>query len=1792
MRLGGGRYRLVVTMHHIVIDGWSTPVLFQELEEIYAAGGDAGGLPPVTPYREYLAWLARQDKDAARDAWRRELAGTAEPTLVGLAESAVVPVLPRHVTARAGQGLTHDLEALARGHRLTLNTVIQGAWGLVLATQVGRDDVVFGATVAGRPADLPGVERMLGLFANTVPVRVRLDPARPFGEMLAELQARRLDLMAHQHLGLAEIQRAAGPGAGFDTLMAYQNYPRGTAAPPGPHDLRVTGAEGEDASHYPLTLLAASADTLDLRLEYRPDVFDEAAATALLRRLVRVLEQVAADPSVPIAKVEVLDPAERRLVFPPWNESTGKTPDGMPGAVPDAMTDEAPQRTLADLFDEQAARAPGSVAVVFEGEALSYGELDARANRLAHELIARGVGPEDLVGVVMERSADLVAVLLGVVKAGAAYVPVDPGYPADRVASMLADACPAVVVCTSTTAHLLPGTTDAATDATGAAPPDGTGDPAGDAADSVRIERLIWDDEATAAALAARPATAPADTDRTAPLRSEHPAYVIYTSGSTGRPKGVVVPHANVVRLLRETDHWFGFGTDDVWTLFHSYAFDFSVWELWGALAYGGRLVVVPHLVSRSPREFLALLAAERVTVLNQTPSAFYQLAAADAAAPAPELALRYVVFGGESLEPGRLVDWYARHPGPSLVNMYGITETTVHVTHVALDAETCAAEPGSVIGGPIPDLRVHVLDGRLKPVPPGVPGEVHVAGPGLARGYLHRPGLSAQRFVADVNGPPGSRMYRSGDLARWRPDGTLEHLGRADRQVQLRGFRIEPGEIEVVLAAHERVGQAAVVVREDRPGVRRLVAYVVPAAGNDRGDDRGDGRRAGVDERALREFAAARLPGHMVPAAVVVLDELPVTVNGKLDRDALPAPEFGGPAATGRAPATPAEEVVCGLFAEVLGLESVSADDSFFEVGGDSLLAMRLIARVRAVLGAEVTIRELFGSPTVAGVARLADAGRGEARAALAARERPGEVPLSFAQQRMWFLNRLEEGGAGAAYNVPLALRLTGELDVPALEAALGDVADRHESLRTIFPESGGVPHQKIIEGVAGRPALAVTSLGDGDLAEALAGALSGEVARGFDLGRELPWRARLLALPQPQPQPQPQPEPQPRSRPGPGPGREPEHVLVLVAHHIAVDAWSMGVLARDLGVAYAARRSGAAPGWEPLPVQYADYALWQREVLGDPDDPGSLIAAQTAYWRRALAGLPEEIDLPVDRPRRAEASFRAGTVPVRVDADVHARLVQVAQRHGVTMFMVAQAAVAALLARMGAGTDIPLGSAIAGRGEAALGDLAGFFLNTLVLRTDVSGDPSFAELLARVRETDLAAYAHQDLPFERLVEELNPARSLARHPLFQVALSLHHRDRAGSPWELPGLRVRPENAGETVAARVDLEISIAEQRDEGGAPAGIGGVIDYATDLFDEATARALAERLARVLEQVAADPRRRVSDLDVLDEAERFRVVREWNDTARTVGGGSFPELFEAQVTRTPDAVALVSGDRTLSYAELDARADQVAHELIARGAGPERLVGVLMERSADLVAVVLGVAKAGAAYLPIDPAYPAERIAFMLADAAPALVVCTRATEAAAGDAQVERLVWDDPVVAGALNARPATRPAGMDRTVPLRPGHPAYVIYTSGSTGRPKGVLVTHGGVASLAEWQADRFGVGPAARVLQFAALGFDASFWELCMALLSGAALVLGEPDRMPPRGRLEDLVTEYGVTHVTLPPSMLATVEELPDGLGTVVVAGEACPPGLAARWSAGRRMFNAYGPTESTVCATMSA
>ncbi|MFF0740410.1 amino acid adenylation domain-containing protein [Streptomyces sp. NPDC004111] len=1687
--------------HHIALDGIGYAAWVNRVAEIYTALEDGQDCPftPFAPLEEILADDAayRGSEEFARDRayWTAYMGDAPEP--VTLAPGTAFASRHSHRrTAVVSAGVAQSLRQVARASGVALPALLIGAAGLYVNRVSQAPEVVLGLTVTARKG--ARARASLASMAQALPLRLPITPDMSVRDLARAASARSRGVLQHQRyryehlhrdLKLARTSsRMFGPVINF--LPDDRTMPRFGRCETTARTYLANGAVDD------LTILVYERDA-GLRVDFlaNPALYTEEENAAHQERFLHLLAALSRlEPDARTAGLNVATPVEQHRTLVEWNATVRDTP------LPE----------LPEFFEAQAARTPDATAVVSGDTRLTYAELNARSNRLARLLVSKGVGPEDRVAVLMDRSVDLVVALLAVVKAGAAYVPVDPGHPADRIAYVMADARPVLVVTTCGVESSLPeGVVRVVVDA-----PEAVGE----------CSRFAGGDLV--------------EGERGGALFPACPAYVIYTSGSTGRPKGVVVPQQALSNFVAAMCDRLALGAGDALVAVTTVAFDIHVLELFVPLVSGARVVLADRDTVRDPQALGSLVVRSGATVMQATPAVWQGLVAES---PAAVRGLR-VLVGGEALSLALAERLTAA--AESVTNLYGPTETTVWSTMAALDTGHHGRVP---IGAPLWNMRAYVLDSALRPVPPGVAGELYVAGEQLARGYLGRTGLTAERFVANPYGTSGERMYRTGDLARWSVDGQLEYLGRTDDQVKVRGFRIELGEVEAALTAHPAVAQAAVVVREDQPGDRRLVGYVV----------RAEGVVPQVDGSVLRAHVAGLLPDYMVPAAVVFLDVLPLTANRKLDRKALPAPEYGV-GVTGRGPANVSEEILCAVFADVLALTSVGVDDNFFELGGHSLLVTRLVSRIRSVFGVEMAIRTVFETPTPAALAGRLSAS-GASRRPLAPMERPEAVPLSYAQQRLWFLDELE--GPSALYNIPIAVRLTGDLDHDALRAALHDVVARHEVLRTVFGQVDGVPEQRVLAAQAVDLKLLPEALPEHEVARAVTDGAS----RPLSLSGELPLRARLFAV-----------APQ-------------DHVLVLVLHHIAGDGWSLAPLARDISTAYAARTHDRAPDWEPLPVQYADYTLWQRELLGGQSESGSVLAEQLAYWQAELGESPEELSLPVDRPRPAVASRRGGTVPLEIDAAVHRAVVELARAQGVTVFMVMQAALAALLHRLGAGEDIPIGTPVAGRTDEALDDLVGFFVNTLVLRSDVSGNPDFVQLLGRVRERALHAFAHQDVPFERLVEELAPARSMARHPLFQVMLTL--QNNAAPDLELPGVSVEVLSVGD-VPAKFDLNVQLGEHFADDGTPAGLHGALTYAADLFDHDTAVGIGARFLRVLEAVTVDPSVAVSRIDVLGPAERHRVLTEWNDTAHDLPLATLPELFQAQAARTPDATAVVFEDTETTYADLNARANRLARLLVDRGAGPEEVVALALPRSVDLVVAILAVLKTGAAYLPLDPGHPAERIASLLAEAQPSVLITGDTTWEGLRGVDVARMSLDDPRLRQELSGRAAHDLSDAERRSPLLPDHRAYVIYTSGSTGRPKGVVVTHRSLANNIAAVVPEYRIDARSRVLGAAAFSFDVSVQDLFVTLLSGAVLVLASDEDRVDLDRLQQLMRaqRVSVAHVTPGVARALDPVRLPE-LRSLVVGGEAPDAGLVDRWvTAGREFFNSYGPTETAIGATL--
>ncbi|MDE3155809.1 MAG: amino acid adenylation domain-containing protein [Acidobacteriota bacterium] len=1697
VRLDDDRHLLVWSHHHLLLDGWSTALLLQEALAIYGSivEGRPTALEAPRPYRDFITWVRRQDAAAAEAYWRRALADLDGPTPVPLATPAgtrdAAPIFDEQRMDLSPED-TQAFHATCRRERLTPGTVLQGAWSILLGRLTGRRTVVSGTTVSGRPAGLPGADRMVGLLINSLPVRADPEMDRPAAAWLRDFQQQLADMRQFEAVPLTRIQQWSSMPAGaplFETLVVFENYPAPAGGAGGASGLRVEDVRAYERTHYPLTLVSAPGDTLPLRLLHDRTRVSAPAARRLLSALRELLRSFVADAGRPAGDLNLLTGADRRELDA-WNRAVPEAPDGGP---------------VTAAIAAHAAAAGDTPAVRSDDEVLSYRALDVRANRLAHFLQRTGVGVEDRVGICMDRTPALIVSLLATLKAGAAYVPLDPSYPADRLALMAADAKVRLVLADRANRTTL--------DAAGLS--------------GVPIHLL----EEEAAAIEAMPAAAP-----DVSIDPDTLAYVIYTSGSTGRPKGVAVSHRNLMNLVGWHGRAFGLTSADRCTLAASFGFDASVWETWPALAAGATLDLVPAGLLLDPPALRDRLVERAITVSFVPTPVTEQLLALDWPRDA---ALRLLLTGGD-----RLTHFASDRLPFTLVNNYGPTEHTVVATSGPVG--TTADETRMPdIGRPIAGTRAYVLDARLNPLPPGADGELFLSGPSVARGYQDAPDQTAERFLPDpFTTVPGTRMYRTGDRVRLLSDGRMAFVGRTDDQIKLRGFRIEPAEIEAVLAAHPAVREAAVLLREDRPGHPRLVAYVAQH------DD-------SVPFASLEAFLGSRLPEYMVPRVWVALHTFPMTPNGKIDRRALPVPE--APAA---ADATPGawvdafEELLAGIWQDLLSLDvPPSPEDDFFASGGHSLLALRLVTAIRRTWALDVPLTVLFERSSLR---RMAAAIRERSQAAASAplapplthQRRDGDLPLSFPQERLWFLEQLPK--SAQAYHISLGFRLDGVLRQEVLERTIGEIVRRHEVLRTTFHLVDGRPVARV------EPAGPV-AFTTADLAtlppeardEALASIAEEEAAHPFALDRGPLVRGLIVRL------------------------ADRQHALLITVHHIAADGWSMGVLTREFPALYAAFAAGRP---SPLPepeLQYSDFAVWQRAWL-DAATRDRLLD----FWRGQVAGA-EPLDLPADRPRPAVQSYRGRTIGFTVPSTTADALRALARDAHCTPYMAGLAAFSVLLARLSGQRDFLIGSPVAGRDAAGAEGLVGCFVNTLALRCRPGMDQPFRACVDAVRSRLLQAYAHQQLPFEQLVQAVVPERDLSRAPLFQVMFVWQHASSA--PVDLLDLRWTPF-AVDGGAAKFDLTLTMTEGRD------GLAGNVEYSTDLFDAATMERFVGYWLRLLDAAVATPDTAAGDLPIMPDAERDLVVRTWNGTARDWPDASrlLHELVEAQVRRTPDAVALRFEGASLTYRELDRRAGALAGRLRRAGIGPDAIVGICLERSFDLVVSLLATFKAGGAYLPLDPDYPSERLRFMLGESAAPVVLTSSALQG--------RL----PSHPGVTLCVDRDEESPRDPDAPARPAvdpdHLAYVIYTSGSTGRPKGAGISHRAIVNRLLWMQEAFHLTPADRVLQKTPYSFDVSVWEFFWPLTIGAELVIARPRGHQDPAYLRDLIVERGVTVLHFVPSMLeifldAAGIEACTSLTQVFSSGEALSPDLQARFFGrlGAALHNLYGPTEAAVDVT---
>jgi amino acid adenylation domain-containing protein len=1707
IRLTDDSYRFTWSHHHLLLDGWCNTLILKEVFTFYEAfsQGREIELPESRPFRDYIGWLQGRDLSQAEKFWRSTLKGFTTPTPLK------VDSLKRTRDAEQSFSEEHTLlsleatqalQAIARKHRLTMHTIVQGAWALLLRRYSGQSDVLFGDVVAGRPAEIAGIETMMGMFINALPVRVEVTPTERLLPWLLRLQEQQIESRQYEYSPLVQVQKWSDAPTGatlFETLLGYQNYPVDASLRDGRSSVRIDEVSTIQTANNPIIVTFTPVPELMTLIKYDCSRFEVGTIRRMLDHLTTVLEAMAANPNRCLAEYEVLTAEERQQLLVEWNETATSYPA---------------ERQVQELFEEQAGRTPEAVALVFDGRSMTYSELNERANQLAHHLRSLGVGAESLVGLCLGRSVELIVGMLGILKAGGAYVPLDPSYPVERLSFMMEDSGVEALVAEERLLDELPSFWG----------PVVCLDSDSDMLDLCETENLPA--AGTSAGL----------------------AYVIYTSGSTGTPKGISIVHSAITRLVCNTDYITLTPQDRVAQASNS-SFDAATFEVWGALLNGARLVGISKEVAISPVEMAEQIREQQISTLFLTTALFNQLADS---APGCFSGVRHLLFGGEAVDVRR-VRQVMRDGGPKrLLHVYGPTESTTFATWQLVE-KVEESDTTVTIGKPLANTLCYVLDDRMQPVPVGVDGELYIGGDGLARCYLKRPETTAERFVPHpFSQEAGARLYRTGDRVRYTTQGEIEFLGRVDNQVKVRGHRIELGEIEAMLSAHHAVREATVIVRDDS-GDRRLVAYVVPA------------QEQPPATEDLRHYLGEKLPSYMMPSRFLFLEALPLTPNGKVDRRALPAPDATREdlVDTYLAPQTPTEEMLANIWSDVLAVEQISICDNFFELGGHSLLATQVMSRLREAFSVEIPFRELFDQPTLRELAQRVDEARRVSVLASAPPlekvEHEGGVALSFAQQRLWFLDQLEPGNSN--YNIPIVLRLKGALDVAALKSSINGILLRHETLRTSFSVLNNEPIQVIAPFSALTMPLIDLSALPAEQAQMEAIALRDAEARhSFNLAEGPLLTVKLLRL------------------------ADDEHLLLLTMHHIIADGWSMGILVREVAALYEAHRNGIEAELPELPIQYADYAVWQRQYLS-----GEVLEQQLSYWTKQLAGAPAVLELPTDRPRPAVQSFRGSALSFSCSPQVSQALRAFSKREGVTLYMTLLAAFAVLLQRYSGENEIVIGTPIANRNRMEVEGLIGFFVNSLAMHVKVGADPTFGQLVESVREVVLGAYAHQDVPFERIVEELKPERDLSRAPIFQVMFAW--QNAPAEELGLEGVRISYEGV-RTETTKYDMGLTMWE-RDGGGE---IEGLLDYSTDLYDEARMRGLSEHFTTLLENIVANPEGQLSSLTRLPEAERRQQLVEWNATQTEYPSElCIHQLFEAQTARTPDACAVICQGQQLTYRELNERANRLAHYLRKLGVKAESIVGLCMEQSTEMMVAMLGILKAGGAYLPLDPSYPVERLNFLLEDARVGILL-TRKSLAEKFGTRTEQVICLDTL------AQTIEQESEENVACHLTAGNLAYVIYTSGSTGMPKGVLVQHRGLVNHSTAVAARYGLQAGDRVLQFASTSFDVAAEEIYPTWLSGGTVVLWPERHQVSFIEFERFVESQELSVLNLPTpywqewvqALISRNGELPAPLRLMIVGSAQGLPERFASWQkiAGERVrsFNAYGPTEATITSTV--
>lgn len=1716
-------YVLSIVLHHIASDGWSQGVLKKEILELYQAKKEnrlakLDNLP--IQYADYAIWQRSRLNEAAMEKklayWKNNLDGVSYPKLpLDFIRPNIESTNGATIVISINEELTNKINALCKKEGVTLYMLLLTAFKVLLYRYSGQEDICIGSPLANRAHK--ELENLLGFFVNTIALRSNLSGNPSFNSLLQNVKTTTLNGYMHQDAPFEKVveqvvkDRDMSMNPLSQVMFVLENTPQvieleKTKQVIEEHQLLNTQLTQQDYSKvkyqvakFDLTVnVIEFVDKLDIRLEYCTDLFKPSTIKQLGTCYKTLLNDIVEHPAKTIDYLNVLT-KEEELKF---TEEEAAYSVGFPES-----------KTVIDLFSEQVVKTPHNIAVQFEENKLTYQGLDKKSNQLANHLIKQGIVKGDYIGICLDRSLEMIVGILAIMKAGGTYVPIDPDYPKDRINYMVQDANVSLIISTSNHRQLFKDTTPV-----------------------LLLDHSTTDIE--------RANTTPTNVK----LNPADSIYIIYTSGSTGKPKGVLLSHRNVVRLFKNDAPLFNFNEKDVWTLFHSFCFDFSVWEMYGALLFGGKLIVIPKEMTRAALEYANLLHKEKVTVLNQTPSSFYNVQDTYLNTYS-STSIRYVIFGGEALAPRRLLDWNNKFSNCRLINMYGITETTVHVTYKEIkkkDIETGVSN----IGKAIPTLKCYILDNTLKRVPLGVSGELYIAGEGLAKGYLNRPELTSERFIDNPFDSTGNtRLYKSGDLGKWLPNGEIEYIGRADQQVKIRAYRIELGEIEWIIDKSGYTKQCAVLALDDNNGDKRLVAYLVP--------------ESGYTKEILQEYMGQHLPKYMVPSIIIEMERFPLTVNGKLNVKQLPNPDFSELINKNYiAPKTTLEKKIVDIWQEVLGLDKIGMTDDFFDIGGHSLLATRVVSYIRNEVNIELGTQEVFFNPTIQELVEVIEEKEEEKEeekfpAIVPVKDIDGftNIPLSYSQERLWFIHRLS---GSVHYHMPFIQGFTKDLNIEALEYAFNEVVNRHTVLRTTYQEKNGIPYQTLLE--KNRWSLEIFDNKDTRNKEDLAAIVSDEIHRPFNLEKDHMLRVSIYN----------------RGTKG--------YLLVLIIHHIASDGWSHNILVNEVLAFYHAYITGKKANVKAISLQYLDYAFWQRSYL-----ESNHLQKQLSYWEQKLNGITD-LELPLDYVRPAKQNFKGKTLQIEIDQSLTNKINDLCSSRGVTLFMMLLSVFKVLLHRYSNQRDINIGSPIANRKQKDLEGVIGFFVNTIVLRSNLEPNMLFTDLLGQIKQTTLEAYDNQDVPFEKIVERIVTERDQSKNPLFQAMfvlqnlprhINLNKTNQSTSIQEPANLEVDLFETGNGYqTSKFDLTLNVVELKNR------IRINIEYSVALFKASKIEQLGQHYKNLLADIVNHPHQAISEISLLSPLEKDQILNEFNTTKI-----AYPkeqtviDLFQQQVRAIPDSTALIYDQHQLSYQELDERSNQLAHFLLTKGVQKEDLIGISLDRSIEMVIGILGIIKSGAAYVPIDPTYPLARKQFIIEDTSMKLLLSKGGDNMLPASANLEVILLDDEWQK--INKQSRKELASI-----IQPDCLVYLIYTSGTSGKPKGVMIEHRGILNLTLTQIEAFRLTKGSRTFQFSSFGFDASCSELFTSLLSGGTLIIPKQSDILNPQKVGDLISQHKIDIATFPPSYQLTITEKLKELKTLVSAGEELNADITKKLqNDGLRVINAYGPTENTICATLT-